>query len=249
MNIEFDPQNNIIRLCVNGMKMQENGNSKDAKNSFLKAWNDSTNNFEKFISAYYIALYEKILPDRLKWFETSLHYAIELNAENVKSAFPTLYLNIGKCYEGLDNLESAKVNYERSTSFSNEVTDNGPFYHGTRAELKVGDLLTSGHNSNYKSELKMNHIYFTSNLKGARLASTMAKGSGVERVYIVEPTGDFENDPNVTDKKFPGNLTCSYRSQEPLKIIGEEINWKKQMPQEINKWYESSSASDAEIIN
>ncbi|MGL4654903.1 MAG: NAD(+)--rifampin ADP-ribosyltransferase [Sarcina sp.] len=83
-------------------------------------------------------------------------------------------------------------------------------------------MLVAGKKSNYNNELKMNHIYFTSNLNGAGLAAALAKGEGKERVYIVESTGDFENDPNVTDKKFPGNLTCSYRSQAPLKIVGEK---------------------------
>lgn len=83
-------------------------------------------------------------------------------------------------------------------------------------------MLTAGGISNYKPELQMNHIYFTANTNGAGLAATLAKGEGKERVYIIEPTGEFENDPNVTDKKFPGNLTRSYRSKEPLRIIGEE---------------------------
>ncbi|MEP6710667.1 MAG: NAD(+)--rifampin ADP-ribosyltransferase, partial [Candidatus Saccharibacteria bacterium] len=103
--------------------------------------------------------------------------------------------------------------------------DAGPFYHGTRADLQVGGLLTAGFQSNYRPEVTMNHIYFTALVNGAGLAAELSKGSGHERVYIVEPTGDFENDPNVTDKKFPGNPTRSYRSQEPLRITGEVTNW------------------------
>ena len=105
------------------------------------------------------------------------------------------------------------------------VLDTGPFYHGTKADLQVGDLLTAGFRSNYDDRVVMNHIYFTALSKGAGLAAEVAKGDGKPRVYIVEPTGDFENDPNVTDKKFPGNPTRSYRTKLPLKIIGELESW------------------------
>ena len=99
--------------------------------------------------------------------------------------------------------------------------DSGPFYHGTKANLQIGDLLTAGFRSNYKPEIIMNHIYFTALVSGAGLAAALAQGSGHERGYVVEPTESFENDPNVTDKKFPRNPTRSYRSQAPLKIVGE----------------------------
>lgn len=85
-----------------------------------------------------------------------------------------------------------------------DVLDNGPFYHGTKADLQVGDLLTAGFRSNYKTEIIMNHVYFTALVNGVGLAAALAKGDGHERVYIVEPTGSFENDPNVTDKKISG---------------------------------------------
>ncbi len=131
--------------------------------------------------------------------------------------------------------------------------DNGPFYHGTKADLQIGDLLTAGFRSNYKPEIIMNHIYFTALTKGAGLAAALAEGEGCERVYIVEPTGSFENDPNVTDKKFPGNPTRSYRSTAPLKIIGELTDWERQTPEELQKWREilANIKADerAEIIN
>ena len=107
------------------------------------------------------------------------------------------------------------------------VLDCGPFFHGTKADLRVGDLLTAGFTSNYKDGLVMNHIYFTALSKGAGLAAEVAKGSGKPRVYLVEPTGEFENDPNVTDKKFPGNPTRSYRSRHPLIVIGEIECWEQ----------------------
>ena len=103
--------------------------------------------------------------------------------------------------------------------------DTGPFFHGTKADLRVGDMLTAGFTSNYRDGLVMNHVYFTALSKGAGLAAEIARGSGRPRVYVVEPTGAFENDPNVTDKKFPGNPTRSYRTPFPLKIVGEIETW------------------------
>nr|WP_270890171.1 NAD(+)--rifampin ADP-ribosyltransferase [Streptomyces sp. DHE17-7] len=100
-----------------------------------------------------------------------------------------------------------------------KVLDEGPFFHGTKAALQVGDHLTAGFRSNYRPEIVMNHVYFTALRDGAGLAAELAAGDGEPRVYLVEPTGEFENDPNVTDKKFPGNPTRSYRSKEPLRIV------------------------------
>ena len=99
----------------------------------------------------------------------------------------------------------------------------------------------------------MNHIYFTATINGAGLAAELSKGGGRARVYIVEPTGDFEDDPNVTDKKFPGNPTRSYRSAAPLKIVGELTDWVRQTPEELQKWRERianiKADSKAQIIN
>ncbi len=127
--------------------------------------------------------------------------------------------------------------------------ENGPFYHGTKADLQVGDFLTAGFKSNYKPEVMMNHIYFTALVNGAGLAAALAKGDGRERVYIVEPMGHFENDPNVTDKKFPGNPTRSYRSQAPLKIVGEVTDWVKLTPEELQEWHKKLANIKGEIIN
>lgn len=133
------------------------------------------------------------------------------------------------------------------------ISDNGPFYHGTKADLQIGDLLTAGFRSNYKPEVVMNHIYFTALANGAGLAAALARGDGDERVYIVEPTGSFENDPNVTDKKFPGNPTRSYRSQAPLKIVGEITDWIRLTSDELRTWRENvvriNADPTAEIIN
>src|SRR4029453_13750187 len=115
-------------------------------------------------------------------------------------------------------------------------------------DLRVGDLLTPGGSSNYQPELIMNHIYFTALVNGAGLAAALAKGNGRERVYVVEPTGSFENDPNVTDKKFPGNPTRFYPSQTPLKIVGEVTNWVKQTPEEIKKWREKLATIKEKLL-
>lgn len=127
---------------------------------------------------------------------------------------------------------------ELMTSTGPEIIDNGPFYHGTKADLRIGELLTAGFNSNFKPEVVMNHIYFTALVHGAGLAAALAKGDGRERIYVVEPTGPFENDPNVTDKKFPGNPTRSYRSTAAVKIVGELADWVRLTPEEILSWRE-----------
>lgn len=249
MNIKFDPNNAIIKLCMSGMGLEDSGNSEDAITMFHKAWHEATDDYERFIASYHLARIQKSITDKLKWMETSLQCALKINDDNVKSAYSTLYLNIAKCYEELGDSANAKRNYELSNSAKGAPTDVGPFYHGTKADLKVGDLLTAGGISNYKPELKMNHIYFTANVNGAGLAATLAKGEGRERIYIIEPTGEFENDPNVTDKKFPGNLTRSYRSKEPLRIISEEKEWTKLTTTERREWREKSAKNKGEIIN
>ena len=179
----------------------------------------------------------------------ALHFALKINDASVTSAFPALYLNIAKCHEELSNTDEAKKNFELAALFKDKPSDNGPFYHGTKADLQPGDMLTAGGNSNYQAELKMNHIYFTAQVNGAGLAAALAKDDGQEHVYIIEPTGNFENDPNVTDKKFPGNPTRSYRSRAPLKIIGEVTEWVKQTPQDIQKWRERLAGKKGDIIN
>ncbi|MFC7895798.1 NAD(+)--rifampin ADP-ribosyltransferase [Streptomyces sp. NPDC057381] len=134
-----------------------------------------------------------------------------------------------------------------------EVLDEGPFFHGTKADLRVGDHLTAGFPSNYRPEIVMNHIYFTALRDGAGLAAELAAGEGEPRVYVVEPTGQFEDDPNVTDKKFPGNPTRSYRSREPLRIVGEVTDWTRQTPEALQMWRNRLAAMQqegrAEIVN
>lgn len=247
--MEFNPNSNVIQRCVQAMDMEEKGKPEEAGKIFLQAWNEAANDFEKYITAYFVARHQENTSGKLKWLETALQFALKINNDNVKSAFPSLYLNIARCYESLGDIDNAKKNHELSALFRNNPSDKGPFYHGTKADLKVGDLLIAGSRSNYKPGITMNHIYFTALVNGAGLAAALAKGEGPERVYIVEPTGSYENDPNVTDKKFPGNPTRSYRSEAPLKIVGEVTDWVRQTPEEIKKWRERLANSKGDIIN
>ena len=114
-----------------------------------------------------------------------------------------------------------------------DVLDPGPFFHGTKAELKIGDLLKPQYVSNYQNK-KSSYIYFTATLDAAKWGAELATLTSKERIYIVEPLGDFENDPNLTDKRFPGNPTRSYRSTSPLKIVAELSSWERHSDEEIN---------------
>lgn len=125
----------------------------------------------------------------------------------------------------------------------------GPFYHGTRADLAVGELLTAGFTSNYHAGVVMNHIYFTTLSKGAGLAAEVAKGAGRPRVYVVVPTGGFEDDPNVTNKKFPGNPTRSYRSAHPLRITGELEHWEPYEADFVRQLRAFIASGGGELIN
>jgi len=247
--MEFDPHNHIIQLCVQGIDMEEKGELEEASRLFLRAWNEATNDFEKFTAAYYVARHQKTVSDKLGWLETALNLALKINNDSVRGAFPSLYENIAKCNEALGDPGNAKKNHELAASLAGKPADKGPFYHGTRANLQVGDLLIAGNISNYQPEVVMNHIYFTALVNGAGLAAALAKGDGEQHVYIVEPTGSFENDPNVTDKKFPGNPTRSYRTLAPLKIVGEVTDWARITPEQLQQWREKLANNKGKIIN
>lgn len=247
--MEFSPSNNVVKLCLQGMNMEQTGKHEEASKLFLQAWNEATDDFERFLAAHYVARHQKTVSDKLNWLETTLRFALKVNNNAVKSAFPALYFNIGKCYEDLNDHIKAKEYSDLATSYKYNPSDVGPFYHGTKADLRVGDLLAAGGNSNYKSDLQMNHIYFTALVNGAGLAAELAKGNAEPRVYVVEPTGSFENDPNVTDKKFPGNPTRSYRSKYPLKIVGEKTDWVRLTYGELRNWREKLANNTGEIIN
>ncbi|MBU0581342.1 MAG: NAD(+)--rifampin ADP-ribosyltransferase [Candidatus Margulisbacteria bacterium] len=107
------------------------------------------------------------------------------------------------------------------------------FYHGTKVDLKPGDLIEPGYSSNYGKRKKAAYIYLTATLDAATWGAELAVGEGRGRIYIVEPTGPIEDDPNLTDKKFPGNPTKSYRSRDPLRVTGEITHWQGHSPEQL----------------
>ena len=119
----------------------------------------------------------------------------------------------------------------------------GPFYHGTKSRLAAGDFLLAGHSSNFEEGRVSNHIYFSTRLEpavwGAELAMALSGLTGPGYIYIVEPTGPFEDDPNLTNKKFPGNPTRSYRTREPLKIVGVVEEWEGHAPEVLQGMLDS----------
>ena len=106
-----------------------------------------------------------------------------------------------------------------------EVHESGALLHGTKADLAIGDMLVPGYLANYGEERRANHVYVTETLDAAAWAAELAVGPGRGRIYFVEPTGPLEDDPNLTDKKFPGNPTRSYRTRAPVKVVGELVDW------------------------
>jgi rifampin ADP-ribosylating transferase len=115
-----------------------------------------------------------------------------------------------------------------------ELYEPGVYLHGTKADLAVGDLLVPGRTSNFQAGRVMNYVYFTATLDAAVWGAELAGGEGRERIYVVEPIGEFEDDPNVTDKKFPGNPTQSFRSREPLRVVGELVDWVGHSPEKLD---------------
>ena len=112
-----------------------------------------------------------------------------------------------------------------------EAKDLGPFYHGTKADLRPRDLLEPGYSSNFGERTKAKYIYLTGTLDAATWGAELAVGEGPGRIYQVEPTGPFEDDPNLTDKRFPGNPTRSYRTREPLRVVDEVMDWEPHSPE------------------
>jgi rifampin ADP-ribosylating transferase len=119
----------------------------------------------------------------------------------------------------------------------------GVYLHGTKADLAVGDLLVPGRESNFETGRVMNYVYFTGTLDAAVWGAELAAGEGRARIYIVEPTGDFEDDPNLTDKKFPGNPSLSFRSREPLRVVGELVDWAGHSPEKLEAMRAAVQAS------
>jgi len=129
--------------------------------------------------------------------------------------------------------------------YARDVPPGTTFYHGTKADLAVGDLIRPGFGSNF-AERGLKHIYFSATLEAATWGTELAKGEARGRIYIVEPTGPFEDDPNLTDKKFPGNITASYRSLDPLRIVGEVEDWVGHSPEQLQTMRDNLARLKAE---
>lgn len=108
-----------------------------------------------------------------------------------------------------------------------------PFYHGTKANLQPGDLIAPGFSSNYGQRKQAAYVYLTATLDAAIWGAELAVGETPGRIYLVEPTGPYEDDPNLTDKKFPGNPTKSYRTKHPLRVTGEITEWQGHAPEQL----------------
>ena len=123
-----------------------------------------------------------------------------------------------------------------------EVYEPGVYLHGTKADLAVGDVLVPGRESNFEEGRVMNHVYFTATLDAAVWGAELAAGQGSGRIYIVEPAGAFEDDPNVTNKRFPGNPTQSFRSRDPLRVVGELADWVGHSPEKLQAMHDGLDA-------
>jgi len=139
--------------------------------------------------------------------------------------------------KGSNSIEMEKEELTESTTIlqSDGPLDSGPFFHGTKADLKLGDLLETNHNTNYDLRKKANYVYLTASLDAAMWGAELAVGDEPGRIYRVEPTGTIEDDPNLTDKKYPGNPTRSYRTRQPLRVVGEVFDWEGLSPEELQK--------------
>ncbi|WP_347219847.1 NAD(+)--rifampin ADP-ribosyltransferase, partial [Chryseobacterium sp.] len=176
--MEFSPFNHVVKLCIQGMGMEEQNKPEEAEKLFMQGWNEATDDVEQFLAAYYLARNQKTTSERLKWLNIALQHILKANDDAAKSALHALYIKIAECYKELSDTEKSKEYDELAESVKDKIFDKGPFYHGTRADLQTGDLLTAGGLSNYKSEFIMNHIYFTALVNGAGLAAALAKGDG-----------------------------------------------------------------------
>ena len=131
--MEFSDDNEIVALCVKGMEFEGQGKLSEASDLFTKAWNAATNDFEKFTAAHYVARHKNSVSDKLKWDKTALHHALNIDDVSIKASLPSLYLNIAKCYEDLNDFEEAKNNYQKACSFSDLLAEN-----------EYGDMIKKG---------------------------------------------------------------------------------------------------------
>jgi rifampin ADP-ribosylating transferase len=121
----FDANNKIIKLCADGMSLEGEGKTGEAADLFMQAWNEAENDFEKFTAAHYVARHQNTMTDKLKWDETALFHAEKIKDESLKTTYPSLYLNIAKCYEDMNDWEKAKTNYQLAQSYTNLLPQDG----------------------------------------------------------------------------------------------------------------------------
>lgn len=245
----FDSSNPIVKLCLRAMAV-ESTDTTESRRIALQAWEEATDDFERFLAAYHVARFQEDQAERIRWLETSLACEARSGDPSARTARGALHVKLAEAHDERGDREQAAKQRALAEAVAHSAEqDPGPFFHGTRADLQVGELLTPRLRSNYQVDLVMNHVYFTALVDGAGLAASLAKGDARERVYIVAPTGPFEDDPNVTNKRFPGNLSRSYRSSAPLKVIGEVTDWAKRTPEDIRQWKDRLARSKGEIIN
>jgi hypothetical protein len=142
-----------------------------------------------------------------------------------------------------ENSSGMAVNKQGATPFAQT------YFHGTKADLKVGDVIEVGYNSNYGQQKNSKYIFFTATLDAAIWGAELAFGQGRERIYLVEPTGDIEDDPDLTDKKFPGNPTQSFRSTHPFRVVGEVTVWQGHSVEQVNTMKEHLQKLNEQGIN
>ena len=138
---------------------------------------------------------------------------------------------------------SDRCDFARATPFTQT------YFHGTKADLQSGDLIKPGYNSNYTGRIKSKYIFLSATLDAAVWGAELAYGSGRERIYLVEPTGEIEDDPDLTDRKFPGNPTMSYRSTEPFRVVGEVSIWQGHAPEQVNAMKDALAKLKEQGIN
>lgn len=143
----------------------------------------------------------------------------------------------------MGNKEEQKITEKAATPFAQS------YFHGTKAELQIGELIDVGYNSNYGHQKNAKYIFLSATLDAAIWGAELAFGEGRERIYLVEPTGEIEDDPDLTDKKFPGNPTKSYRSVHPFKVIGKVTLWQGHPAEQVAAMKEHLNQLKVQGIN
>lgn len=131
--MSFDADNNIVKLCAHGMNLEGDGKNEEAYATFLLAWTESTNDFEKLTAAHYLARQQKCIADKLKWDQIALDLALQIDDDKIIACYPSLYLNIAKCFEDLNDFDQSRINYESAFSFTGALEEDG-----------YGKMITSG---------------------------------------------------------------------------------------------------------